>query len=127
MLLPVSVAHPEPRPPTKEHVMTPTIHLPQPTGYAIPHPTKHTSVGKRAAFAAIGTISAAAVLGAAAAYTGSVAASPVLRACSASSSAIMRDVRSRNRIAAMPPTATAMRSATQENRSSHFSAAIPAK
>ena len=57
--------------------MNTTIHPPQPTGYAIPHPTKHTSIGKRAAFAAIGTISAAAVLGAAAAYTGSVAAQVV--------------------------------------------------
>jgi hypothetical protein len=55
-----------------------TIHTPHPTSYAIPHPAKHTSIGKRVALAAIGTIGAAAALGAVvSAYTGSVSAQAV--------------------------------------------------
>jgi len=55
-----------------------TIHTPHPTSYAIPHPAKHTSIGKRVALAAIGTIGAAAALGAAvSAHTGSVPAPAV--------------------------------------------------
>jgi hypothetical protein len=55
-----------------------TIHTPHPTSYAIPHPAKHTSIGKRVTLAAIGTIGAAAALGAAvSAYTGSVPAHAV--------------------------------------------------
>jgi hypothetical protein len=55
-----------------------TIHTPHPTSYAIPHPAKHTSIGKRVALAAIGTIGAAAALGAAvSAHAGSVPAQAV--------------------------------------------------
>ena len=55
-----------------------TVHTPHPTSYAIPHPGKHMSIGKRVALAAISTIGAAAALGAAvSAYTGAVPASAV--------------------------------------------------
>ena len=55
-----------------------TIHTPHPTSYAIPHPAKHISIGKRAALAAIGTIGAAAALGTAvSAYGGSIPAPAV--------------------------------------------------
>src|ERR1700744_724216 len=47
-------------------------------------------------------------------------------ACSASSSAIARDVRSRSRIAAITPHTTARSKAIHENRVSQRSAAIPA-
>ena len=55
-----------------------TIHTPHPISYATPHPAKHMSISKRVALAAIGTIGAAAALGAAlSTYTGSVLAPAV--------------------------------------------------